>query len=104
MHRRRPPELRIAIRGLVHYTGFMSFAPKHDFPRFDRLTAMARLELARQATPTQKVERFAELVAVGMSAEKPQKTRQQIQQRWLAEKVARRLRQIAAFADWDIRR
>ncbi len=82
----------------------MSFAPNHDFRHFDLATAAARLELARQATPTQKAERYAELVAISRNVAKTEKIRREVQNRWLAEKVRIRLRQIAAFADRDTQR
>ncbi len=79
----------------------MSFAPKHDFRSFENATSSKRLELARQATPTQKVERFGELVAIGNGAKAPKMTIREIQERWLAEKVSARLRQLAAFENAD---
>ena len=75
----------------------MSFAPKHDFRQFDAATAMARLDLERQASPIKKAERFAELVAISRGAEKPDVPPVDRQKRWLAEKIPIRLRQIAAF-------
>lgn len=76
----------------------MSFAPNHDFPHFDLVTAAARTELAGQATPTQKAERFAELVTTSKNAAKTEKVRREAQYRWLAEKVRVRLRQIGGLA------
>ena len=75
----------------------MSFAPKHNFQLFADATSLPRRELARQATPTQKVERFAELVAIGKGSGTPKMTMREIQERWLAEKVAIRRRQLVAF-------
>lgn len=75
----------------------MSFAPKHDFRQFEAATAMSRRDLERLASPLQKAERFAELVAIARGAEKPDVPMVDRQKRWLAEKVPIRLRQIAAF-------
>ncbi len=58
---------------------------------------MARLDFERQASPIQKAERFAELVAVCKGAEKPNAASVDRQKQWLAEKVPIRLRQVAAF-------
>lgn len=78
----------------------MSFAPKHDFRQFEAATAMARLDVERQATPIQKAERFAELVAISRDAEKPGVLLVDRQNRWLTKKIPFRLRQIAAFSAW----
>ena len=81
----------------------MSYAPKHDFQRFESATTMARLDLERQASPIQKAERFAELVAMSRDAEKPDVPSVDRQNRWLDEKIPMRLRQIAAFnSDEDL--
>lgn len=77
--------------------GYMSFAPKHDFRQFEAATATARLDFERQASPIQKAERFAELVAISRHADKPKLPQADRQKRWLAEKIPIRLRQIAAF-------
>lgn len=79
------------------YTGDMSFAPKHNFRQFESATAMARLELERQASPSQKAKRFAEMVAISRDAKKTDVPLFDRQKRRLAEKIPIRLRQIAAF-------
>ncbi|WP_182865675.1 hypothetical protein [Stieleria mannarensis] len=75
----------------------MSYAPKHDFGLFETSTAMARLDFERQASPIQKVERFAELVAICRGVEKPDLSPIDRQKRWMAEKLPIRVRQVAAF-------
>lgn len=75
----------------------MSFAPKHDFRQFEAATATARLNLERQASASQKAERYGELVAISQHSNKPSASRGDRQKRWLAEKIPIRLRQLAAF-------
>ena len=79
------------------YTEAMSFAPKHNFQLFDDATSFRRTELAMEATPTEKANRFASLVAVGKAAGKPNVTIHDVRERWIAEKVSIRQRQLAAF-------
>ena len=75
----------------------MSFAPNHDIRQFEAATAMPHLEVERQASPTQKAKRFAELVAISQCAAKPDVLPVDRQKRWLIEKIPIRLRQITAF-------
>ncbi len=50
-----------------------------------------------EATPTEKANRFSILVAVGKAAGKPNISIHDIRERWIAEKVSIRQRQLAAF-------
>lgn len=76
---------------------FMKFAPNHDYRQFEAVTEIARLELERRASPIQKAQRFAALVAICRGTNGRDVSRADRQKRWMEEKLSIRLRQIAAF-------
>lgn len=80
----------------------MSFAPKHDYQEFDAASASSRIEAIRQATPTEKAERYGELLATCIDARGFGDSSNDIYEHRLREKIARRLRQLEVFKNSDM--
>ena len=75
----------------------LNFAPRQDYRQFEAAVEPSRLEVNRRASPIQKAKRFAELCDIAGRVEKPNSSPKIRVDRWLAEKIPIRIRQIESF-------
>ncbi len=75
----------------------MSFIPRQQYELYHAQIAARRLELARRATAEEKVDRYAEILAVANGAHKPKISVAERAERWRFEKLPIRLKLLAAF-------
>jgi hypothetical protein len=82
----------------------MSFAPRHDYERIERVASTARLRWAKSASPEAKFDRYAELLALTTEVDKPRLKLANARQRWLREKREHRMKLLAILEHLEHKR